>query len=545
MPAEEGSFSIHTGKVDSDALRELSRAVASALAAVPPERRPWAAAGVELHIRGKDALRADLLVVSPAQVTLGLVFELPGIARGDLVGDPNLKQWRVETPDGRHAVWKDASPFHRGRELLYTILPHLDRFLHERREKNPYVHCLLIFPDGYSLEGVREVPRGPNARGPISVVTLSAVAEALFVERGREEVSGRVLREWIESAIPQADDRSFVETFLAPAYAGRSETATTSRPPGQEREERASEEVETEEWILAESGAAKTSRRQDFELEGTEEATRRSAGRRKRRWLAFGLGGLGAILIALLAWQLYEFSQPALEPLSPAQTARAPASPPPPSPAPASPDAPPATEPPAPQESETPGPAAEKAPVPSAAPPERREPRSDLPASRPERPEPRREPPVETAAIRRAEPGIYETIRPTAALSAPSAGAAIVDRLRPGTRVNVVGSEGEYLVVRSRTKNARVYVRREDAMFLPGVEPGGYEKAEAAWKEIELKIREALAQRGITGVSVSFIGDTAYLRGRVRSDRESEDAELAARSFPEVKHVHNGIWVEH
>ena len=43
---------------------------------------------------------------------------------------------------------------------------------------------------------------------------------------------------------------------------------------------------------------------------------------------------------------------------------------------------------------------------------------------------------------------------------------------------------------------------------------------------------------------MTFIGDTAYLKGTVKTDNERERAELFARSVLEVKHVFNGIRVE-
>jgi osmotically-inducible protein OsmY len=64
------------------------------------------------------------------------------------------------------------------------------------------------------------------------------------------------------------------------------------------------------------------------------------------------------------------------------------------------------------------------------------------------------------------------------------------------------------------------------------------------WKEIELQVQEAILRRGVPNVKVSFIGDTAYLRGNVRSAAESQAAEFAAKTIPEVQYVHNGIWVE-
>jgi type II secretory pathway predicted ATPase ExeA len=58
-----------------------------------------------------------------------------------------------------------------------------------------------------------------------------------------------------------------------------------------------------------------------------------------------------------------------------------------------------------------------------------------------------------------------------------------------------------------------------------------------------LQIYKAIHNRAITGVEVSLIGATAYLDGRVETERQKFAAEQAARSVPEVNYVHNRIVV--
>ena len=70
-----------------------------------------------------------------------------------------------------------------------------------------------------------------------------------------------------------------------------------------------------------------------------------------------------------------------------------------------------------------------------------------------------------------------------------------------------------------------------------------FEEAQSQWKKVEIEINEALLKRGITGVTVSFIGDTAFLKGEVNTENKRFTAEQAARSVLEVQHIHNGIWV--
>jgi len=58
-----------------------------------------------------------------------------------------------------------------------------------------------------------------------------------------------------------------------------------------------------------------------------------------------------------------------------------------------------------------------------------------------------------------------------------------------------------------------------------------------------LQIYKAIRNRAIAGVEVSLIGDTAYLGGRVETERQKFAAEQAARSVPGVQHVQNRIVV--
>ena len=58
-----------------------------------------------------------------------------------------------------------------------------------------------------------------------------------------------------------------------------------------------------------------------------------------------------------------------------------------------------------------------------------------------------------------------------------------------------------------------------------------------------LQIYKAIQNRAIAGVEVSFIGSTAYLDGRVATERQKYAAEQAARSVPKVKDIRNRIVV--
>jgi BON domain/Nuclease-related domain len=67
------------------------------------------------------------------------------------------------------------------------------------------------------------------------------------------------------------------------------------------------------------------------------------------------------------------------------------------------------------------------------------------------------------------------------------------------------------------------------------------EDSELKRQKIELQIRRAIHRRAITGVTVSFIGDTAYLKGEVETEKQKSAAEKAARSVPGVKGIRNSI----
>lgn len=149
----------------------------------------------------------------------------------------------------------------------------------------------------------------------------------------------------------------------------------------------------------------------------------------------------------------------------------------------------------------------------------------------------------ETPMSRRpAEPGIYQTIRSTHVRTQPDDSATIVDQIGSSVRLNVLGSEGNWLIVRSNKLQATVYIRRDDAMFLPGEKPReSFQEAEARWNKVEADITESLTKWGVSGVTASFREDTAYLEGRVKTDYERFRAEMAAKSIPEVQYVINRI----
>ena len=74
--------------------------------------------------------------------------------------------------------------------------------------------------------------------------------------------------------------------------------------------------------------------------------------------------------------------------------------------------------------------------------------------------------PVSTAARRTAGPGVYETTQATSVYENPSAAARVISQIGSGTRINVVGSAGDWLEVRSNRGNPPGYVRSDDARMI-------------------------------------------------------------------------------
>ena len=62
--------------------------------------------------------------------------------------------------------------------------------------------------------------------------------------------------------------------------------------------------------------------------------------------------------------------------------------------------------------------------------------------------------------------GIYETVRATTVYEDPSSSSKVLASIAPGTRVNVVSSNGEWLEVHSRRGNPPGFIRRSDANLI-------------------------------------------------------------------------------
>jgi uncharacterized protein YgiM (DUF1202 family) len=78
-------------------------------------------------------------------------------------------------------------------------------------------------------------------------------------------------------------------------------------------------------------------------------------------------------------------------------------------------------------------------------------------------PAPASYPPQPAPARQSIGSGIYETTRPTSVHEDPSPSSRVISQVERGTRINVVGSNGGWLEVRSRRGNPPGYVRSDDA----------------------------------------------------------------------------------
>lgn len=87
-------------------------------------------------------------------------------------------------------------------------------------------------------------------------------------------------------------------------------------------------------------------------------------------------------------------------------------------------------------------------------------------ASAPPRPADTSPPPPPAPARRAAQPGIYETVRPTAVYQEPSGSSRVLSKITKGTRVEVVRSTGDWLEVRSKHGNPPGFIRADDTMFV-------------------------------------------------------------------------------
>ena len=551
-------FKPYVARLGSDVENSLHQELLLRFSAMDPQKRPWYGIGLTLQAGGLATQRLNFVIVPPTHIILAHVFGLSDVAAGVVHGSPTTKEWWLETPDKRVLKIADVSPFDQAKGALHLFLPKLDGFLHSRKVKNPYVQFILVFPDNYSFSGVQDVPIGPAARGAITLVKISEVWQTALSHAREEKLDRAVFAAWLKTLLPPGDDSTFHYTWIDPSPASSpsmpmepKKILGSSATPTIPREENQVITLSHEaEWSLGE-------RAEEFTLPEKEVVSFPARPERARshsniinRLIKITGAGVLVLLILFIAHEVYMYLTPTFPPTpywqgtTPTEgdqslSGDAQSAPqgqrqnisetPAPSPQPDPPKPTPAVI------ESVPAPQAEAQPPPPT-------PVTTAPSQAPIRADAVLEPPL---PIKPALNGTYETIRPTVALEQPTDSASVVDRIRTGTKLNVVGSEGDWLVVHSRTRNITVYIRRGDAMLMSDLatQPRSAERTEQRWKEIELQVREAILRRGVPNITVSFIGDTAYLKGNVTTPDESQKAELAAKTIPDVKYVHNGIWV--
>jgi hypothetical protein len=74
--------------------------------------------------------------------------------------------------------------------------------------------------------------------------------------------------------------------------------------------------------------------------------------------------------------------------------------------------------------------------------------------------------PAPAAARRTVEPGVYEITQATSVYENPSSSARVISQIDRGTRINVVGTAGDWLEVRSNRGNPPGFVRSDDARLI-------------------------------------------------------------------------------
>ncbi|HWP57966.1 MAG TPA: BON domain-containing protein [Candidatus Acidoferrales bacterium] len=558
MPASD-AFKPYVGSPPTEVEKSLHDELLRRFGALEPQMRPWYGVGMTLHAARSPSQRISVLIVSPTHIVLAHAFAAPGVSAGIVHGSPAAKEWWLETTDRRVERIGERSPFEAAKSALHAFLPQLDGFLHARKIKNPYVQSILVFPDGYTFAGIQDVPVGTAARGAIALVSVSDAWQSALPRSAEENLDRHAFAEWLMTLLPSGAEATFRHTWIEPSLPSTASgpdllddplVLSANEPELNPKADDVITLTREAEWSFDEPRGSGPSELEGEELSLPEARRARPAadervGRKRPgvvSWLLRVAGGAAlALLVVFIGHEVYMYLTPTFPSTPYWQETAPPESEPAVSSAPSSPVVEPA------QDAETT--AAEPKPAGQVSPETPPLSKSDpaamadtaLPPA-PAGPEPiaNRPPPIKPAAA-----GHYETIRPTLALDQPRDSASVVDRLRVGTRLNVVGSDGDWLIVRSRTRNATVYVRRDDAMLMtdPGTQPRSPERMEQKWKETELQIREEIVRRGVPNVTVSFIGDTAYLRGNVRTADEREQAELAAKTIPEVKYVHNGIWV--
>jgi hypothetical protein len=86
--------------------------------------------------------------------------------------------------------------------------------------------------------------------------------------------------------------------------------------------------------------------------------------------------------------------------------------------------------------------------------------------------------------------------------------------------------------------------QKAPARAVPGRQTPLREDPDQQRRELAAQVSKAIANRAIPGIGVFVINGTAYLNGRVATERQRNAAERAAHSVPDVREVQNRIIIE-
>ncbi|MGH7772125.1 MAG: BON domain-containing protein [Candidatus Binatia bacterium] len=417
------------GDKTTDLRKELYERLMQAFTEMDPRERPWCGIGVK---------EVDLLAVSPTGVTVAKIKEVSGVKKG-VVHVPRdwRERWYVEAMDSeKHEI--QGNPCEQAERAIIAINDNLQSFLRANGHRSfPRIKCLIIFPDGYDLQGLKDffILEGDQVV-KLNLRNLCHLPEAIHQPTQYQRLDSRMYRKWIEGGILKSNDDSILGTWLDPSF-DKAVTESPKRQPWSLRRPH-SEEASTEEEELSLSESSQT-RPIETKLKG--------------RKLKFVMVITAIVIFGTVGW------------LASVAYLRRPVS-----------------------------------------------------SSRAENLTKARE--VIQTPMPQDIPSLSEDEKRDILPSLESTKAGEVQEPELTGRQRLIESASN-----------------------PAAQTRASDDSEVKRHRIELQIRRAILNRAITGVTVSFTGDTATLQGKVETENQKSAAEQAARSSPGVKEVRNSIEV--
>lgn len=175
-----------------------------------PCKRPWCGLGLE----------ADLLAVSPTNLTVADLREVPGVRQGIVHVPQHWRQpWFVEAADGtRHQI--SENPCDQAERSISRLRRKVESLTSvEGEPASRLMKYLMIFPDGYKFEGPKEyfiVERREVLT--LQVRNFCDLAAAILETTSKQRLESRKCRSWVEGKILSNTDDSILGTWLDPAF---------------------------------------------------------------------------------------------------------------------------------------------------------------------------------------------------------------------------------------------------------------------------------------------------------------------------------------